>query len=77
MTNYKCRQGNDWSALVSRNFYLGDIVGMNTVDGVAHILRCRDDDGEGQHAGGCQPGVGDFIISINVATTTVWRLSLS
>ena len=39
------------------NFYLGDIVGMNTVDGVAYVLRGGDDDGEGQHAGGGQPAV--------------------
>ena len=32
---------------------------MNTVDGVAYVLRGGDDDGEGQHAGGCQPGVGE------------------
>ena len=29
---------------------------MNAVDGVAHVLRGGDDDGEGQHAGGRQPG---------------------
>ena len=44
------------SDLVNRNFYLRDIVGMNTVDGVAHVLRGWDDDGEGQHAGGGKPG---------------------
>ena len=43
----ECRKGNDWSDLISRNFYLGDIVGMNTVDGVAYVLRGGDDDGEG------------------------------
>ena len=52
------------------NFYLGDIVGVNTVDGVAYVLRGGDDDGEGQHAGGCQPGVGEtknLIINMNVS----------
>ena len=40
----------------SDNLYLGDIVGMNTVYWVAHILGGGDDDGEGQHAGGGKPG---------------------
>ena len=50
--------------LVNRKFYLRDIVCMNTVDGVAHVLRGWDDDGEGQHAGGGQPDV-DYHIIIN------------
>ena len=37
--------------------YLWDIVCMNAVDGVAHVLRGGDDDREGQHAGGGQPAV--------------------
>ena len=47
---------------------------MNTVDGVAYVLGGGDDDGEGQHAGGCQPGVGEIItIIINM---TISRDSL-
>ena len=36
---------------------LGDVVGVDAVDGVTHVLRGGHHDGEGEHAGGGQPVV--------------------
>ena len=45
---------------------LGDVVGVDAVDGVAHVLRGRHHDREGEHTGGgqavVQPGGGIYYI---------------